>query len=60
MFRILYAKGLPYFSRKWVVSKTSVFKTAAGHRAGLANPHKNCCNTCLEINISKPLIRVEF
>jgi len=28
--------------------------------AGLANLLKSCCNTCLEIIVSKPLIRVEF
>jgi hypothetical protein len=30
------------------------------HPTGLANLHKTCCNTCLEIIISKPLIRAEF
>jgi len=31
-----------------------------GHRAGLANRHKTCCNTRLEINVSEALIRIEF
>ena len=29
-------------------------------RAGLASRHKSCCNTRLEINVSKRLIRAEF
>ena len=32
----------------------------AANTTGLANLHKDCCNTCLEINVSKPLVRVEF
>jgi len=57
-------------ARKWgpgLVTERSVesqkrpfLRLLTGDSTGLANLQKNCCNTCLEINVSKPLIRVEF
>ena len=54
------ASGAPLRRRVSAVSKPPFSGLLTGRDAGLANLHRSCCNTDLEINISKPLIRVEF